>query len=308
MKEGIDAIDIPSGMGMNLLGLGSNRLTATIQSKAYGRGKLVAQNRFFDKGPDTQRERLLLVDGLTEAGANDHRQVRAGGHDPAGQFLAGHVGHGLVGDHQVEVLGIRPENLQGFEAAGPTDDLVSQLQQQFRRHVDQHGLVVNQENALVPAGYGLLRRNRHDGRLAGTGKIDLEGAAHAGFAVDIDAAAQCPDDPMNHGQTQAGALALGLGGEIGVEDAFARFRRHADAVVGDRDDRIGTRFQLGDRSGERSRQVDIGQSDFQDPAPFLHGVSGVGANIHDDLVDLGLVGNHDAGLFMDVVPDLDGRR
>ncbi len=54
--------------------------------------------------------------------------------------------------------------------------------------------------------------------------------------------------------------------------------------------------------------VDGLQLDLQDAAPLPHGVSGVDAQVHQDLADLGRIGHDGVRRFLEGLADLDARR
>ena len=85
----------------------------------------------------------------------------------------------------------------------------------------------------VPPGFasdlwGLVMR-----LLVGHRKIDVKGGALAGCTGYLDHAPVAFNDPMDHRQSESGALALFLGRKIGIENAFQGLRVHAAAGVGD---------------------------------------------------------------------------
>ena len=84
--------------------------------------------------------------------------------------------------------------------------------------------------------------------------IDGERGATAGLAVDLDEAARLLDDAVDARESQPGALAHALGGEIRLEDLV---QRHGDALtgVGDGQHREGGRG--------RERFVDVAWYDGQ---------------------------------------------
>ena len=67
----------------------------------------------------------------------------------------------------------------------------------------------------------------------------------ARLAVNGDGATVAADDAVNDGEAEAGALADGLGGEEGIEDAVEGGAIHAAAVVADGEADVGTFVQTG---------------------------------------------------------------
>ena len=63
------------------------------------------------------------------------------------------------------------------------------------------------------------------------GEEDAKARALAGFGMDVQAAARFLEQAMDDGQSEAGAFAGRLGGEIGLKYLRQHVRRHAGAVV-----------------------------------------------------------------------------
>ena len=81
--------------------------------------------------------------------------------------------------------------------------------------------------ALSPGrgGPGRPRRSGGLGAAAVAGRCTLTVVPDAGLRVELDLAAGLADDAVDRREPQAGALALRLGGEEGLEDAGLRSRR-----------------------------------------------------------------------------------
>jgi hypothetical protein len=63
------------------------------------------------------------------------------------------------------------------------------------------------------------------------GKMMLKCGAFANLAHDIDLAVHLPDEPVDHAETESGALADFLGGEERIEYPLQRFGRDAGSGV-----------------------------------------------------------------------------
>ena len=106
----------------------------------------------------------------------------------AGQFRTRHIGHGLVGDDEVETSRIRQERLEGLFPVPADRHVVAQTRQQHLGHRDYRFLVVDEEDGFVAAG----GRGRHVIRprigslLHAHGKEDVEPRAPPALAVDRD--------------------------------------------------------------------------------------------------------------------------
>ena len=106
------------------------------------------------------------------------------------------------------------------------------------------------------------------------------------------------DDIVDHGQAEAGALALLLGGEEGVEDPGRGLGLHAHPGVAHRDPPVVAVGCLGVFFDKRRVRRDLVDGHGQGAAPggILphdgHGVYRVDAEVQQDLLHLGGVGKH----------------
>ena len=186
----------------------------------------------------------------------------------------------LVGDHQVEAPGVGAEDLQRLQARGLAHYIIAQPLQKLAAHADHGDLVVDQQDAALAWGQGC--GGQRFGHLALPGRQhDLEGAAPARFAVERDVAAVILDDALDHGQAEPGTVALGLGGEKGLQDALPGLGVHAGAAVAHHNAQKIAGLQDHALEGQ-----------FQHPAGRGHGLGGVGAKVHQHLMDLAGIGQH----------------
>jgi len=102
-------------------------------------------------------------------------------------------------------------------------------------------------------------------------------------------AAELGDDAVHGGQAQAGAFALGLGGEERLERPVDDVLGHPGAGVADFQADVPPRRQP-DAAGSMVRVDTLaGGGDDQLPA-CGHGVAGVDGQVDEDLLDLARVG------------------
>ena len=104
------------------------------------------------------------------------------------------------------------------------------------------------------------------------------------FTLNPDSPAARPDNPLHHRQTESRAFALFLGRKIGIEDPCQHFGGHPSARIGNRE------FQT--FLGQYLVQIEIffllfdpGEFDIQATYLALHGMGGIGAEIHEDLMN-----------------------
>ena len=109
-------------------------------------------------------------------------------------------------------------------------------------------------------------------------QINLERGAGAGRALDVDDAVVAGDDSVDDGEAKAGANAGGFGGEEGFEKAFEGVGVHAGTGVGNEEaEAVAGHFFFVGNEIERNADLAFGVG---------HGLPGVDAQVHDDLVDL----------------------
>ncbi len=118
------------------------------------------------------------------------------------------------------------------------------------------------------------------------GQVDLEGRPFARFAVDVDEPVVLLDDAVDCGQPQAGAPIHTLGGEKRFENIVQYFLVHAAAVVADgqQDKLAGNKTGVIGAVGLVEGMVSCFDDDL---AHTFDGVTGVDAQVGQDLLDLG---------------------
>ena len=152
------------------------------------------------------------------------------------------------------------------------------------------------------------RRRRGRCLAGGDWKVQREPAALAGRALHVHPAFVRAHHAMHHGQAQARALAHGLGGEEGLEDALQRGGIHAGAAVAHRQGHVVDGRQakpFGEaRVGLYRRSFDMDAAALS--ALALDGVDGIGAQVEQGLLDLGGVGQHGGQACLQLHVQLDG--
>ncbi len=137
-----------------------------------------------------RQPRQADIHGLAaEAVAAGKQDARAGvdllqaGENPG----AAHPGHDHVQYDQVDAFMVLPENLQGLAAAAGRQDGIAQGDQHLPGHVEDHLLVIDEQDGFAAARR--LQRGFLDlgDRLVGGGQVDMEGAAAAFLALHGDA-------------------------------------------------------------------------------------------------------------------------
>ena len=212
---------------------------------------------------------------------------------PRGHRQPGHGRHVVVRHHHVHRVLVVQRTRQGLVHVGHARDAVAQVLQQAVHHGQHHRVVVHDQHMLAAAAPQRLGRAGRCGLLhlgqSSLRQQDVEGAAAAWRAVHLDGSTVGSDDAMYHRQAQARALSHRFGGEEGFEDARTRGFVHAAAIVVDADACITPRWQRPGRRGGCVQHNSF-QADVHRARVFAHGVPGVGAKIHQHLLQLGGVG------------------
>ncbi|EKD40164.1 MAG: hypothetical protein ACD_75C00155G0001 [uncultured bacterium] len=147
---------------------------------------------------------------------------------------------------------------------------------------------------FFPDGFHLDGRQEH-----------LEDRAAARLAAHFDDACVTLDNTVDHRQPETGPLAFGLSGKIGIVNFIQQFGGNTPAGI------LHPQFQIGSRLAARMmpdiflRQFDLGKADRQHPAVLLHGLGCIGAEVHNDLVDLSGIGQDVLEIALQLRPDLD---
>ena len=128
-----------------------------------------------------------------------------------------------------------------------------------------------------------------------------EGASLSRNAVHADSAAVALNNPVDHREAHPGSLPGPLGGEVGVENGMDDPLCNAHAGVGNDDLDVVSGFEV--QALLRSAAVsdhDIVHGYRENAAPIFHGVSGIGKQIHEYLMNLCGISHHQ-GIGFDFV-------
>ncbi len=115
---------------------------------------------------------------------------------------------------------------------------------------------------------------------------------------------QTRHNTVHHGQPQPSALTRVLGSKKRFEYVLDHFRTHTMAGIADAQLDIGTLLDSGNPGCSVRVEVDIGERNSQNPASFPHGMAGVGADVHDHLMDLSWI-SHYQGITGKIQLELD---
>ncbi len=256
-----------------------------------------------------RRNVVLGNQALPPASQQNHRRACRGCLDRGGDSPAIDVRHTQVCDDDRERVACGDRVGEGIDAGLPAvghGDLMAIALQNVFEGLDQHGIVVNQQNTQ-PLRH---QRGRHPNRRArirrSLRKDQAEGAAVSRLAVDLQLGAMPLHHAVDHRKSEP-AAAVALRREEGLETAPPRRLIHADSGIAHLDVNLAASVRdLGlDEPGA--------QSQF---AALRHGIDGVEDEVreriaqfsvrHHDLCrrrrKLGVQIDHDAALLGQIAP------
>jgi hypothetical protein len=213
--------------------------------------------------------------------------------DVLGDIGAEHLRHDHVGQQQVHAMGRVGRVLDRGRAATGLVDVVAVAGQDPVPELAEALLVLDQQDDLAVPVLVLGRGGRHAARkrggLVAGGDQHGKRGPKPRLRVDLHGPAGLGDDAVDRRQPEAGAVALGLGGEEGLEDAVDGGLVHARAGVGDTQPDVAARPQAGPGLGVGGVGFQVVGLDAELPAA-RHGVAGVDGEVHQHLLELALVG------------------
>ena len=207
------------------------------------------------------------------------------------------VGHHHIRAEQRDPFAVEIEELLRARAVRRLDDGEAAAFERGARDLADGRLVFHEQDGHTIGGWkkdALARRctalGGRCGRCAG-GQVDFKHRAFAEFAGDFDPAAMLLHDAMHGGEAEAGALALLLRGEEGLEDALQLLGGNAAATVADAQADRGAGPGIG--LLRDIRRADLHQPGAERQRPALgHRIAGVHREIRDDLIEHGGIGLH----------------
>ena len=120
-------------------------------------------------------------------------------------------------------------------------------------------------------------------------KINVERRAATELAGEGDVAAALLEDAITHGETQAFTFAGFLGGEKGLEQLGLQLLGNSATGIGDGDQHVIARSELGIARGGGGIDSDVGGFD-DELAAARHGVAGIVGEADEDFLELAGVG------------------
>ena len=247
---------------------------------------------------------VAVNDLLRVTGGEQHPQVGTRVAEPASQLRAAHAGHHDVCQEQIERLRAGLGGDDRLARVGGRGDVEACAHENAGGDLAQDRLVLDEENSTRPPGHRKRRLlvDRHFALHAR--EEEPERCSTSWCGVDQDRALGLLDDAVRRGQAEPGSAPLALGREERLEDVVARLRVHAQAGVGDRDDRVLAGADLARPRAVPGRVPLVRSADYE-LAAGRHGVPAVQCKVQDDLLQLGPVRSQAAGRRIRGDPELD---
>ena len=141
-----------------------------------------------------------------------------------GEFQAVGAGHVVVRDDAVKGFVLVPSRRIASSGARHERNDVPQALEHAGRCLQLVLVVLHEQQPALSSAHG-AHMVAHAGEDSGAdGEVDVHAGVGPGDALEQHRALVTPDDPVHHGQAEAGAFALLLGGEEGVEDLVLDLR------------------------------------------------------------------------------------
>ena len=198
--------------------------------------------------------------------------------------------HDDVGDHQADMALKFVGRFNGFHAVTGLEHAVAAVFKILGRGIAEIVFIIHQQDGFVALqidAFLALDIRRFQLGAGNERQVDVEGGTNLQFRVNRNMPAALLDDSINRGEAQSGAVFLG--GKEWFEDARFDFRIHARAAVGDRKQHILPRGHLG-----RAAMADVVFHVNGQGAAVGHGVARIGREVQNHLLELSLVGIHQA--------------
>jgi len=234
-----------------------------------------------------------LVEAFAEAGVEQHRHARAKLARSCREREAGHPGHRLVGEDDVDSRRGVGEPASGVQAVARPHHVEAPAAEQLGHEGADHRLVLDEKDGACEPRRRPRGRDRaalRDVAAVGDGKQDAKDGAFAIARVDEQVAAVVVDDAVHHRQAHSGASADLLGREERLEHSRANRFVDAAAGVGDGERRPSAAHGRAARragAGVRAEgEVEADRAEVDDR------VARVDAQVEEHLLDLDRVGEH----------------
>src|SRR5665213_2849743 len=204
--------------------------------------KELLRERLFEK-PD------LRAQGRTEhrprvARHIEHRQSGTELLDPGCNVFTEHLRHDRIGQEQVDHSPVTFDQSNRLGAIRARQYDVAIARKDPPRHLSQSVLVFNDKNRLGPVEIARFSGGTTDCRSPVGGREEYStGRPDTGFGVELDLPTGLSDDSEHRRQSEAGALAAGLGREERLKDVLKHGLLRAKSGVTDSQTDVAARYQ-----------------------------------------------------------------
>ncbi len=241
------------------------------------------------------------------AGTQNDRHLRSGFQYLLTQGIAIHPGHGHICDDQIESFRVFPEQGQSLHRVRASGHGIAQPFQALLIDIDNHDFVVHEQDLLGTPGqvrcdHRFFRLRRFRSRR----EIDFNRRPLSDLTADPDAAFMVFDYAQDNRESQSRAFAHLLCREVGIEDPFTIILGNPVPCIGNPQLDIASGRQVRIKGKILLLQGNLFKPHCEHPSCF-HGVRGIGAEIDQDLVDLGAICFHRRQGGRDEALELDTR-
>ncbi len=241
---------------------------------------------------------------MAETRAQNHGKVLSDHSQNRDELNPTHIGHGEIRNDEIEAFRGIAKEIQRFFRAGAHVDCIAEPFKDVLAHLSQHGLVIDKEDGSFASRAALITLERCLSGRRGVGQIDGECGAGAGGAVNGESAVIRGHDPVDNRQSQVRSFCGGLGGKKGVKNAVENLGRNPVTIVLHPQPDVGAGLCGSMLSREGVIHL-VGSDCDVDPPVGTEGVGGIGAEIHQNLMHTGRVGQNGADIGGNLVANLD---
>ena len=225
--------------------------------------------------------------------------------DPGRNFFTEHLRHDHIGQEQVDHSRVTFDQGNRLGAVRAREYDVAIARKDPPHHVSQSVLVFNDKNRLGPVEIARFSGGTTDCRSPVGGREQYStGRPDTGFGVELDLPTGLSDNSEHRRQSEAGALAAGLGREERLKDVVEHGLLHARAGVTDSQPDVVTRCQS--RIGLCVCLVDFAVLSVDgEETPVGHRITRVHRQVHEHLFKLSGVCFHERRICRERDDELD---
>src|SRR5690348_3056269 len=234
-----------------------------------------------------------LLDGAknfgigTIAGDKQHRNIRLIGAHPRKGLRTSQLGKNDVEDDKINFAEVQAEVFDGLFAIACQADLIAERGESGAGDFPKAIVILSKKNGFLAAAHALRRRGNGLNLilLRGYREKYFEQGSFTQFAFDVQVTAMLFDNAVDSGEAKPSAFAHSFCREKWLKYAFKVGRVDAGACVADGEPDVGARRRILVSGAHRLGDFERSSLELEFAA-IGHGVTGIQAEIHDDLLDL----------------------